>query len=159
VAESKKTPICFPQEPLNPTRAVLAQFFGHLPTVLAFDWGQQTLQEATRPASCLGSTKVPPNAAWTRANSAAARWSNSSSVFAPLPCSSHGSLLLLLEAVYSISLLTVTVVLSEAEYTVSGSYAKTPIRTNLRTQGPIRRAALQELGGIGMFLALVQLTP
>ncbi len=32
-----------------------------------------------------------------------------------------------------------------------------PIRTNLRTQSPIRRATLEELGGIGMFLTLVHL--
>ncbi len=30
-----------------------------------------------------------------------------------------------------------------------------PMRTNLRTQGPVRRATLEKLGGIGMFLALV----
>ena len=33
----------------------------------------------------------------------------------------------------------------------------TPIRTNLRAQGPIRRAPLEELGGVGMLPALVHL--
>jgi hypothetical protein len=41
---------------------VLAQFFGHLPFILAFHRRQQTLQEATCPQACLGSTKARPNA-------------------------------------------------------------------------------------------------
>src|SRR5690348_3244718 len=39
-----------------------------------------------------------------------------------------------------------------------GGFCITPIRTNLRTQRPVRRAMLEKLGGIGMFLALIHVT-
>jgi acetyl esterase/lipase len=49
---------------------------------------------------------------------------------------------------------------SEGGYIASmlGTTGTTPIRTNLRTQSPVGRAELEELGSIGIFLALVQLT-
>lgn len=41
-------------------RALLAQFLGDLPPVLAFEWGWQLMEEAACPLACLGSVKVRP---------------------------------------------------------------------------------------------------